>query len=238
MIRILTKKKKRRLSLILIALIIVLGITFYFFINLFNIFDVTNYRTDDDFTIEYNEGYGGINVDFRITHVRFALFDSILIFKTISSNNIEEIGITKVSFEVYRDEELVWFNDLEFTEPIIYDYDSFYINNVHLHDNISCIGEINTEFNVSGIVQYETINFRLNIIMPVNPLDIKDVYFWNLIWIEYGLGVILVVLIGFITKIIQTWRRGAKYIEEEKIRDEEFWEYVDEKLEKFKKDKS
>lgn len=238
MIKILTKQRKRKLSLILIALFIALGVNLYFFVNLFNIFDVTHYRTNDDFTIDYNQGFGGINVDFRITHDRFAQFDSILIFQTISSEDVEEIGITEVSFDVYRDERLIWYNDLDFTDPVKYDYDSFVIVGIHLHDNISCRGAIKAKFNVEGIVQNETINFILSIIMPVNPLEIRDVYFWNLIWIEYGLGVLLIVLIGFITKIIQTWRREATYTEEEKIRDDEFWEYIDEKLEKFKKDSS
>ena len=156
----------------------------------------------------------------------------------MSSENVEEIGITEVSFDVYRNNQRIWDRDLDFTDPVKYDYDSFVINGIHLHDNISCIGAIKAKFNVEGIVQNETINFVLSIIMPVNPLEIRDVYLWRLIWVEYGLGVLLIVLIGFITKIIQTWRREATYTEEEKIRDEEFWEYIDDKLEKFKKDSS
>ena len=238
MIKILTKKRKRRLSLVLIALLVALGFNLFFFINLFTIFDVTRYRSNDDFTISYNQGFGGIEVDFRMTHSRFAQFDSILIFQTISSEDIEEIGITEVSYDIYTGNRIIWYQDLDFTEPVKYDYDSFILNGIHKHDNISCIGTINAKFNVEGIVQNETINFVLSIIMPVNPLEIRDIYFFNLIWIEYGLGILLIVLIGFITKIIQTWRREATYTEVEKKRDEEFWEYIDEKLEKFKKDSS
>ena len=235
MIKILTKKRKRRLSLILIIFIIALGVNLYFFINLFRIFDVTHYRTNDDFTIDYGQEFGGINVDFRMTHSRFVQFDSILIFQTISSGDVEEIGITRVSFDIYRGNQLIWYNDLDFTEPVKYDYDSFILNGIHRHDNISCIGVIDAKFNVEGIVQNETINFLLNIIMPINPLEIRDIYFWNLIWIEYGLGVLLLVFIGLIFKTIQTIRREASYTEEEKKRDEEFWDYIDDKLEQFKK---
>ncbi|MEE9376846.1 MAG: hypothetical protein V3V33_02285 [Candidatus Lokiarchaeia archaeon] len=226
------------MSLVLIALLVALVFNLFFFINLFRIFDVTRYRTKDDFTISYNQEFGGIEVDFRMTHSRFAQFDSILIFKTISSEDIEEIGITEVSYDIYTDDQLIWYNDLNFNEPVKYDYDSFILNGIHQHDNISCVGAINAKFNVEGIVQNETINFVLSIIMPVNPLEIRDVYFWNLIWIEYGLGVLLIVLIGFITKVIQTWRREATYTEAEKKREEKFWEYIDDKLEKFKKDSS
>ncbi len=238
MIKILTKKRKRRLSLVLIALFVALAFNLFFFINLFRIFDVTRYRATDDFTISYNQGFGGIEVDFRMTHSRFAQFDSILIFQTKSSEDIEEIGITEVSYDIYIGNRIIWYQDLDFTEPVKYDYDSFILSGIHKHDNISCIGAINAKFNVEGFVQNETINFVLSIIMPVSPLEIRDIYFFNLIWIEYGLGILLIVLIGFITKIIQTWRREATYTEVEKKRDEEFWEYIDEKLEKFKKDSS
>ncbi len=238
MIKILSKKKKRIYAISVILLFIASGFTLYFFINLFSIFDVQHYQTSDDFIVNYSEEYGGINVDFQIAYRNYASFDSLLIFRTISSANIEEIGITRVFFDIYSDTSLVWYNDLEFTPPVTNEYDSFVIGGIREYDNITVTGSINAQFNVEGIVHNETINFVLWIIMPVNPIEIRDVYFMNLIWIEYGLGILLLVLVLLTFKTIQIWKREATYTDDEIERDKEFWDYIDDKLKKYKKDSS
>jgi len=232
----LTKNRKRRLTITLIALSIALGTSFYFFINLFWIYDVSHYRTVNDFTIDYSEGYGGVQVAFRISYRNYAYFNSLLIFETISSQDVEEIGITRVSYDIFRDNQFLRDNILDFPEPIMEGIDSFIISGIGLHDNISCIGYIDAQFNVSGIVQYERIDFILSIIMPVNPLEIRQVHLMNLIWAEYGLGILIVVLLIFFFRIIQIWRREATYTPEEKKKDREFFEYIGDKLEEFKKE--
>jgi hypothetical protein len=201
-------------------------------------FDVENYQTEDDFTIDYSEGYSGVNINFQISYRNYASFDSLLIFQTISSDNVEEIGITRVSFDVYSDNALVWLNDFDYDPPVTYEYDSFVIGGIGQNDNISCFGTIKAKFNVGGIVQNETIPFILSIIMPVNPLEIRDVYLMNLIWVEYGLGILLLVLVVSTFKTIQLWRREATYTIDEKKRDREFWDYIDDKLKEYKKDPS
>jgi len=236
LIEILPKKRKRYFITVVIVLFIATGFNLYFFINLFNIFDVQNYKTNDNFTVDYGEGYGGVNVNFQISHRYFADFDSLLIFRTISSANIEEIGITGISYDIYSDNTVVWFHDFDYTSPVTYDYDSFVIGGINQYDNISCFGTIKAQFNVEGIIQNETIPFILSIIMPVNPLEIRDIHMMNLIWVEYGLGILLLVLLGSIFKTIQILRREVTYKHDEIKRDKEFWDYIDDKLNQFKKE--
>ncbi|MFX0040935.1 MAG: hypothetical protein ACFFCY_16620 [Promethearchaeota archaeon] len=238
MIKILTKARKRKFSLIIITLFIAIGLVFYLFLNLFSIFDVSNYRNFDDFTIDYSQGFGGINVDFRMSYRNEASFGSRLIFQTISSEEIEEIGITKVSYDVYKDELLAFDNELVFSVPVTEGYDIFIITAVALNNNISCIGAIDAEFDVEGIIQYETINFVLNIIMPINPYEIRQSHLINLIWIEFGLGASIAVFIGIILRTIQIWRRESTYTEEEKEKDREYFDYIGDKLEEYKKKSS
>ena len=165
-------------------------------------------------------------------------FDSALIFQTISSEDIEEIGITEVSYDIYRDDQRVWYHALNFPEPFTYGIDSFIINDINLHDEISCIGTIDAQFNVEGIVQNETINFIISIIMPVNPLEIRYSHLQNSIWVGFGLGIVQLVLIGLIFRTILTWKREATYSEEAKEKDQEYFNYIGDKVKELKKESS
>ena len=234
----LAKRRKRKLFLIILVLCIASGFILYFLVNLSSFFDVSHYRTVNDFTIDYSQEYGGTNVDFQMSYSNYAIFDSILIFQTISSEDIEEIGITEVSYEIYRDEELIWYNDLNFPEPFIYRIDSFIIDNIRIHNNISCIGTINAQFNVGGIVQNETINFILSIIMPVNPYEIRYSHLQNSLWAGFGLGILQLVLIGLIFRTILTWKREATYSEEAKEKDQEYFNYIGNKVKELRKEAS
>lgn len=238
MIKILNNKRKSKFSLILITLFIALGFIVFFLVNLSSFFDVSNYWKINDYTIDYAQGYGGIKVDFRISYRNEASFDSNFIFQTISSENVEQIGITNVYYDVYRDTQLIWDNILVFIEPIRYGIDSFIISGVSLHDNISCIGSIEAQFEVEGIVQNEKIEFILSIIMPVNPYEIRNTHLINLIWVGFCLGAIVVVLIGLIYRTIHRWKGEAKYSEVEEKKDREFFEYIGDKLEEIRKGSS
>jgi hypothetical protein len=192
----------------------------------------------NNFTIDYSQGYGGVSVDFRMSYRIYASFNSRLIFHTISSQNIEVIGITKINYDIYRDHQHIWYNDFDFIEPILSGIDSFVLSGINLHNNVSCRGTVDVQFNVSGVVQYEKINFALNIIMPVNPYEIRQVYLMNLIWGEYGLGIVTFILLGLIVRTVQMWRREATYTEEDKKMDENFYNYLVDKLNKQRKESS
>ena len=132
----------------------------------------------------------------------------------------------------------MWYNEFDYAPPVTYEYDSFVIGGIRKYDNISCFGTIKAQFNVEGIIQNETIPYVLSIIMPVNPLEIRDLYLMNLIWVEYGLGILLIALVLLTFKTIQIWRREATYTFHEIKRDKEFWEYIGDKLEEFRKESS
>lgn len=207
-----------------------MGLSLYFFVNLYRIFDVSNYRKDGDYIINYSQGFGGVSVEFRMSHSNLNSFNSRIIFDTISSEDIEVIGIIKVDYDIYRDEQHIYFNELDFTEPILNGHDFFVVVGVDLHDNVSCVGTIDMKFDVEGIMQNETINFLLSIVMPVNPVEIRNTHLMNLIWGEFGLGVVIVVLLGSIIRTIWMWRSDSKYSEEEQKKDREFFDYIGNKL--------
>ncbi len=229
---------KKKLSLKIIILIISTGIVLSLFFILPNYFDVSNYRTTNDFTIEYSEGFSGVNVDFRMSHRIGDSFDTLLIYQTISSADIEQIGIIDMIYDVYRDEDLIYFNDLDFTEPRIYGYNSFIFPNIDQYNNISCSGTIRAQFNVSGIIQEETFNFVVSIIMPVEPIEIRNQYLLNSILIYTGLSFGLLILIGLIYRNITTWKHEIRYTDEEIKKDKEFFDYLSSKAKQGKKNSS
>ena len=123
---------------------------------------------------------------------------------------------------------------MNFPEPFTYRIDSFIINNINLHDEISCIGTIDVQFNVEGIVQNETINFTLSIKMPVNPYEIRYSHLQNSLWAGFGLVVVQLVLIGLIFRTILTWKREATFSEEAKEKGKEYFNYIGDRLKELK----
>jgi len=234
----LTKKRKRQLSLRIIVLYIALGFVLFFLFNFSSFMDVSNYRIVDNFTVDYIQGFGGANVDFRISYRSQASFDSTIILQTISSEDIEEIGITEFSYDVFRDEDHIRYNEWNFATPATYRFDSFTINDISIHNEISCIGTIEAQFSVEGIVRNETITFELSIIIPVNPYEIRSTHLYNSIWVAFGLGAGLLILLGLIARTVLTWKREATYSEKAKKRDQEFFDYIGDKLKEIKKESS
>ena len=234
----LNKKKKRKLLLTIILSIIASCIVLSLFFILPQSLDVSNYRSTNDFIIEYSEGFSGVNIDFRMSHRIENSFDTLFIFQTISSADIEEIGITEVTYDIFRDEDLIWVHSLDFTDPLTYGYNSFVLQNIGLNNNISCRGTINAQFNVVGIIQEETFDFILNIIMPINPYEIRNTHLLNSIWIYSGLGIGLLVLIGLIYRTANTWRREVKYSDEEIKKDRDYFDYISYKVKESKKNSS
>ncbi|MFX1570966.1 MAG: hypothetical protein ACFFCV_21715 [Promethearchaeota archaeon] len=231
----LDKKKKRKLLLKLLLSIFASGIVLSLFFILPHYLDVSNYRSTNDLIIEHNEGFSGVNIDFRMSHRIGNSFDTLLIYQTISSADIEEIGITDITYDIYRDEDLIWIDDLDFSEPMMYVDRSLILQNIGLYNNITCIGTIKAQFNVEGTSQEETFDFVLSIFMPVNPHEIRSTYLLNSIWIYTGLGFGLLVLIGLIYRTTNEWRREIKYSDEEIKKDRDYFDYISYKVKENKK---
>ncbi len=231
MIKILTKNKKRQYLLLIIALCLASGFLLYLLIDLSNILNFTNYRTEENYVAGYSPGYGGVNVAFHLDYRRDDTFDSTIYFHTISSQDVEAIGITRVDYDIVRDGNLIFFDEFLFSEPVANLDNFFVVQDVSLHDNISCIGMIDAKFDVEGIVQNETFGFSLSIIVPVNPVEIRNSYLLGFIWAEFGVGAGFVFCVGFTYRIVRIWRIEASFPEEERKKDREFFEYIGNNLE-------
>lgn len=229
-IKISAKRKKNRI-IIIIILIIASGFDLFLIFNLYNIFDVRHYNTKKNYTIDYSQGTGGIWLGFYLSHEVGDQFSGNLVFKTTSSGDVEVVGISSFNFNVYKDEDLSGSGYNTFIEPIEYYNYPLIINAVEKNHNISCRGNVDMKFNVGGVIQNETINFEISIIMPIDPAEIVNLHDISLFWVEILLIISLIVMISYIGKIIISEKRKSRYSKEMKKRDEKFWDYIRKKSE-------
>ncbi len=188
------------------------------------------------YTVNYSQGSGYLNVDFKITHDREYDFQAELILRTTTTGNVEEIGITNYQFEVNVDEEFRLTRQESYVNPLISHRETFLIAGIYRDSLTICEGDVDVQFNVNEVVQNETINFEIAIRMPIDPAlrffehDVLGV------WIEVILFIVLGVLIISISKVIKKVRYEVVYPEKEKKRDNEFWNFIEKKAEKQKQE--
>lgn len=230
-IKISAERNKNRKIIFMMILIIASGIDLFFIFNLYNIFGVGDYETKKNYTIDYSQGTGGIKLGFYLSHNVADQFSGNLVFRTTSSGDVEVVGISTFNFNVYRDEYLSGSGVCNFTEPVEYYNYPLIINAVEKNHNLSCRGDVDVKFDVGGVIQNETIHFEISIIMPIDPIEIRNLYDISLFGVEILLIIILIAMIGYIGKIIISEKRKSRYPEEMKKRDEKFWDYIHNKSE-------
>lgn len=182
-----------------------------------------------DYTIDYSQGSGGIDIDFQLVHNKSNYFFCHLIYKTTSTGDVEEIGIVHFDFDILVNAMFRQSQERTFIDPVTYYDHSFSLPNIFKGDLITCIGEVDVKFDVNDIIQNETINFEISIEITIDPSGSSWESELNLIWIEVLLISILIIMIGFIFKIIKIIRYEVTYPVEEKKRDEEFLEFIKKK---------
>lgn len=187
------------------------------------------FKANEDYTIDYSQGSGGIDIDFQLVHNKSNYFFSHLIYKTTSTGDVEDIGIVHFDFDVEVNEIFRQSQERTFIDPVTYYDHSFSLPNIFKGDLITCIGEVDVKFDVNDIIQNETINFEISIEITIDPSGSSWESELNLIWIEVLLISILIIMIGFIFKIIKIIRYEVTYPVEEKKRDEEFLEFIKKK---------
>jgi hypothetical protein len=226
-----SQRNTGKLWLFLIILLISVGVIFYYVINIFTILGKNQFDTHKDYTIDYSQGSGRIYIDFQIKYDSENSFLSKIVFQTTSTGDVEEIGISYFSFNVFVDVNFRSTEQENFIDPVTtYDY-LFSISGIYKNNIILCEGYFDVKFNVNDVVQNETINFNLSIKMPIEPNQIFFESDLPAIWIEMILFISLAVIAIFISKTIKKLRYEIIYPEKHKKRDDEFWDYIRKKAE-------
>jgi hypothetical protein len=212
-------------------LFILSGVVLYYIFNIFTILDIRDFGTHDSYTINYSQGSGRLNLNFKISHDKENDFTAEVIFQTTSTGNVEDIGITSFNFDIEVNEYHKTNEYDTFIDPLTYHQNSFYIYGIHKDNLVDCIGDVDVTFNDDGVLQYETISFKLSIYMPIDPNQGFFQRDLSGIAIEVALFISLVTIIGGITKIIKKLKFQAVYPEKEKKRDNDFWNFIEKKAE-------
>ncbi len=218
-------EKKYRYKLIVIVILLASCIFLIPVLN--NLTDlIGHYNTNKDFNISLSGGTGGLNIDFDIDLTSDDRYTGIITCRTISSGSVQRIGIISISYNIYRDVQLIVHFEDSYSTPII----TFQKTHINLrgerNSELKCIGTANVKFLVGEIEQEEIIDFDLSILITVSSGDIS--YFWRIaeIWLLIFDAIAITVLILILAKVIRRIRFEKWYTEEHKKEDEEFFKKV------------
>ncbi len=226
-------RKLKRLYLTLTILLIASGTSIFFILNLFEIFGSIDlsFNTNENYTVNYPQGSGNLQVNWKLTHERDNDYLSELTYITTATGNVEEIGMTSYELYVYVDYYFRRVMFLNLSQPSTYYYHSFGLNHLLKDDVVDCTGYIDVQFNVSDVIQEETISFDLSITIPTDTGARLYEIDLTLVWVDVLLIVGLGVMIIYIAKTIKTIQRDKMLTEDDRRRDEEFFEFIKEKSE-------
>lgn len=220
-------EKKKRYKLIGVVILLASCILLIPILNnLREVLGIGHYNTNNNFNIPLSGGTGGLNVDFNLDLTSDDRHTGTITCRTISSGSVQPIGIVYISYNIYRDVQLIVHFVESFSTPRI----SFQRTHINLrgerNNELKCIGTANVKFLVGGIEQEETIDFDLSVIITVSSGDIS--YYWGIaqIWLLIIDGIAIVVVIIILAKLIRSIQFDKWYTEEHKKEDEEFFEKI------------
>lgn len=224
-------KRLKRLYLFLSILLIVSGTSIFFILNLFELFSFSDItlKASDTYTVNYPQGSGNLHVDIKLTQEQGNDFRSENNYIITATGDVEEIGITYYELYVYVNYYFRRIEHLNLSQPSTNYYNSFGLNNLKKEDIVEYIGYVHVQFNVTDVIQEETINFDLSMTVPIDTGSrIYDIYL-TLIWIEVILIIGLGVTIIYIARTIKMIRRERLLTKDDRLRDEDFFEFIKEK---------
>ncbi len=222
------------MSLLLLILVILVGVVIYQIVNVFIFYNTSEFGTHRGYTINYSQGSGRLRVDFILSHDKEDDFYGDILLRATSTGDVEEIGVTYFTCDVFVDELYRFTRTGIIIDPLTTYQSTFYVLGIGKGTLTTCEGRVDVSFNVNNIIQNETINFEIAIIMPV---DLAQRFFeHNLtgVGIEVALIIALVAIFALISMTIKRLRYEVVYPEKEKKRDEKFWKYIREKAEEQK----
>jgi hypothetical protein len=212
-------------------------VLFYLIFNFPNIFDfsLSQFTARKDYSVDYSQGSGNINLRFFFTHLRDDGYSGQLHFKTSCSGVVEDFGIAHFNFSVYRDEIFQESHQKILNGSTIYYSYHFYLYEIYEDHDIRCEGNVNAQFNIEGAIQSETISFEINVRVPKNILKRRYDLTLALPWVLFFFIVSEVTVIGFIINISAKLKRAHRYSEEDKKRDKAFRDFFNKKHEELER---
>jgi len=215
------------------VLIIASGVSIFLILNLFEIFgtiDLT-FKTSENYTVNYPQGSGNLHVDWKLTHEREDNYISELTYITTATGDVEEIGMTYYELNVEVNYYFRRVERLNLSQPSTNYHHSFDLKYLLKDDVVDCRGYIDVQFNVNDVIQEETISFDLSVTIPTDTGARLYEIELTLIWVEVILIVGLGVMIIYIARTIKMIQRDRMLTEDDRRRDDEFFEFIKEKSE-------
>jgi len=205
---------------------------------LFNIIDllgIGDFNLEDDYIFTYSEGSGRLGIILSVDYQEGSSpggitrrFIGTLTLYTTSDENVQNIGISYVYYFILINNGASKFNERDLNPPITsYSIDyTFYLDK---GDNITCEGVAIAKFNVQGIIQNETVNYDISILVPMSPSEITYQLGYPIIWLEVLDIAFIIALIYAIVRFGKSIKHDLKYTEEMRKKDEKFFRYIKEK---------
>ena len=191
------------------------------------IFGIGYYRDENNFDYTFSEGTGRLRtalyIDFSQQYNRYL---GNLIFETISTGSVGNIGITHYNYSVLL-------NGVEQSSYVhTYDppatlRDSNFYPLANKDDNYTYRGIIRTTFLNSGIEMNQTAHFQLTVFIlhGGEELTIYRADF-TIMWLLVVLVISTIVVAGIAIGLGGHMKNLSRYKEEEKEKDDRFFEYL------------
>ena len=199
-----------------------------FIFNLKVYLGIGYYSVEDNFVNVYPEGTGGINVRLSINHQEGHQYHGIGTISTISSGNIEGIGIRNLTYSIHVNNHLRTFGN-ENWDPSVNSYKIELTTSLYKDDNVTLKGSAHISFEISGIPQTDTINYTVSDLILFSATEISNNWNVLLVWVEI-FYIIFIIILGFAAyRIYKRIRSNLWYTEEMRKKDEEFFEVLTKK---------
>ena len=175
MVFIIVKQKSRNYLFVLsIALtFLVLALLTPVVFNFEEYLNIGYFRTDKDYRIDYSDGYGEVNMDMQLEHSRNNRYSYYLSCSFSSGEAVEIVGMTHLNYTIRVEGFTI--------STGLYDYDPPTVQYTHeatalLDKNkaFTWSGYAEVKFISNSIVQNETIEFSLSIIIALGNQDYSN----------------------------------------------------------------
>jgi len=172
--KIVTQKSRNYLFVSSIALtFLVLALATPIVFNFEEFFSVGYYRTDEDYRIEYSDGYGEVNMDLQLELSRQYSYSFYISCYFSSSEDVEIVGMTHLNYTVSAGGSVVLFR-VEDWDPPTEQFTRASRALLKHNEAIIWSGSAEVQFISNSSVQNETVNFNLRITIPLSYQDYSD----------------------------------------------------------------
>ncbi len=147
--------------------------------NFDEVFGIGHVRTAKEYTADYSDGYGELNMDMSLDNTQPDRYSYRLTAHLSTGGAVEIVGITFLNYTVIAKGSLIATNIVYWSPPREqFSYGSSVL--LKKDERITWSGSAEVKFISNSIVQNETFDFTLEIIIPMSSQDL-----YNMDLIEY-----------------------------------------------------